>query len=201
MKLIKYDNISASNPESKDCPYSGKFSIAGLKIHQRNARSLEAILSSDSVKSNHNHNYKKHKHFNESDDQKLTPVERRKRKYQKFLEKIFAKEALKTMRLKRKEFSKLNATELSHNSSEFENVILSNSTVEKYLTGYQSQTFRSRRSSGNVDGATCVDSEFTTLDIGCNTHENMEFHSSCDNKEFITGNSIAHFSIHLHNKC
>lgn len=153
-----------------------------MKIHQRNARSLEAPnVRNDTVtlrpKSAHKHGHRKHK-YSDSEDHvdKLSIVERKKLKYHKFLEKIFAKEALKRdMKVKRV----LNETSALLN-------VTSNSLVSNVSSDMQ--LARNRRSSINVDSAACINSEFTMLDIGCNSQESMEFHSSCDNKEFITGN-------------
>ncbi|XP_077285540.1 uncharacterized protein LOC143910818 [Arctopsyche grandis] len=186
--VLHYVTLVTSNPEAKDCPYSGKFTIAGLKIHQRNARSLEVpSIKNESVKNHHKHYNKKHKHSIRNDeDELLVTIERRKRKYQKFLEKIFAKETLKRERLQQKMSSKSNTTVSSQNITKHENTTFSNITK---LAESQSRNYRNRRSSSNVDTSTCINSEFSTLDIGCNTHENMEFHSSCDNKEFITAYS------------
>lgn len=43
---------------------------------------------------------------------------------------------------------------------------------------------RSRRQANEVG---CVVSGFKRLEVGCNSVKNMEFYSSCENKEVITG--------------
>lgn len=184
--------FSATNPEARDCPYSGKFSIAGLKILQRNARSLipkptiesNITQSEDSGKPKRSraHNHRKHKHISTESaaDENLSESERKKKKYDRFLEKVFAKETLKKeQRLKRKMELEANGTLPFHNSS---------SEIESGLHNLTKlDSLRIRRSSGKADSTSCVNNEFTMLDIGCNMQESMEFHSSCDNKDFITG--------------
>lgn len=142
----------------------------------------------DVKKITHKHGHRKHKYLDANGNQEeISNVEWQKIKYQKFLEKIFAKEAhKKELRIaKKKLLLLLNDTSILSNKTVDESDIISFDNVTEYVSN---RTRRSTKSSSESN--TCVNSEYTMLDIGCNTEENMEFHSSCDNKDFLTGNKF-----------
>ncbi|XP_063360834.1 uncharacterized protein LOC134649959 isoform X2 [Cydia amplana] len=99
-----YVTLVASNPESKECPYSGKYEIQNR--HERSVRSIETNI---------------------------------------------------------------------RNGSRLFNFSISNMSSAPML--------RSRR---EVNDVGCVVSGFDRLEVGCNSAKNMEFYSSCENKEVVT---------------
>lgn len=45
---------------------------------------------------------------------------------------------------------------------------------------------RSKRQSGGSE-VSCVVNNYNKLEVGCNSVKNMEFYSTCQNKEYVTG--------------
>lgn len=111
--------ISASNPESKECPYSGKYTISNHR-HQRSISSYHRIRSRRENPIDYNHRVNNSKMLN---------------------------------------FSLRNISDMP--------------------------IMRSRRQSN--DEISCINSVYNKLEVGCNTAKNMEFYSTCDNKELVTG--------------
>lgn len=118
--------FSASNPESKECPYSGKYLIQSR--YQRNARSL---------------------HEDKSD------LEHRNKRDKAMLEHN----------------RRVNGTRLF-------NFSVRNMSETPIL--------RSRRQSDGSEVG-CSVSNYNRLEVGCNSVKNMEFYSTCENKELVTG--------------
>ncbi|KAI8428749.1 hypothetical protein MSG28_007434 [Choristoneura fumiferana] len=106
-----YVTLVASNPESKECPYSGKYEIQSNR-HERSVRSIRERRAEKSV---------------------------------------------------------------NRNGTRLFNFSISNMSSAPML--------RSRRQANEVG---CVVSGFKRLEVGCNSVKNMEFYSSCENKEIIT---------------
>ncbi|RVE46580.1 hypothetical protein evm_008767 [Chilo suppressalis] len=118
-----YVTLVASNPESKECPYSGKYSIQNSR-HQRSVRSSEY----------------KQIHRNRREKASLSEHNRR-----------------------------LNGTRLF------------NFSVRNMS---EAPMMRSRRQAEEDMG--CAVSGYTRLEVGCNSVKNMEFYSTCENKELMT---------------
>lgn len=115
-------SFPASNPESKDCPYSGKYEI-------QNRRRRETRSSED-------HSNKREKAMFEHNRRV--------------------------------------------NGSRLFNFSVSNMSSAPML--------RSRRES---DGeASCVVNSYNRLEVGCNSVKNMEFYSTCENREVVTGENF-----------
>ncbi|CAH2075000.1 unnamed protein product, partial [Iphiclides podalirius] len=120
-----YITLVASNPESKVCPYSGKYSIQNHH-HQRTARSPP---------------------WKEND------IHRSKRDRESV-----------------RHSSRLNHTRLF-------NFSVRNMSDTPIL--------RSRRQSEEGD-VSCANSNYYRLEVGCNSAKNMEFYSTCENKDLVT---------------
>lgn len=116
--------FSASNPESKECPYSGKYAIENNQ-HSRRKRSVQA--EQDSV--------------------------RRKREQAK-----------------------------EHNHR----VVGSRMLNFNVRNMSDAPMLRSKRQSDGSD-ISCVINNYNKLEVGCNSVKNMEFYSTCQNKEYVTG--------------
>lgn len=116
--------ISASNPESKECPYSGKYTIENR--HQRTVRSP----------------HKRDKKFRSKREKAMFEHNRR-----------------------------VNGTRLF-------NFSVRNMSETPIL--------RSRRQLDGND-VSCSIGNYNRLEVGCNTAKNMEFYSTCENKELVTG--------------
>ncbi|XP_045487519.1 uncharacterized protein LOC110998393 isoform X1 [Pieris rapae] len=111
-----YITLVASNPESKECPYSGKYTISNHR-HQRSISSNHRLRSRRDNPVDYNHRVNSSRMFN---------------------------------------FSLRNISEMP--------------------------ILRSKRN----DEISCVSSTYSKLEVGCNTAKNMEFYSTCDNKELVT---------------
>lgn len=48
------------------------------------------------------------------------------------------------------------------------------------------------RSKRQTDGSevSCVGNSYNKLEVGCNSVKNMEFYSTCQNKEYVTGECL-----------
>ncbi|XP_068630532.1 uncharacterized protein [Battus philenor] len=119
-----YVTLVASNPESKVCPYAGKYTIQNHR-HQRTARSLK-------------------------------------------------EEERRSNRSRREDA-------VGHNSRANYTRLFNFSIRNMSST----PIMRSRRQVED-DDVTCPSSNYYRLEVGCNSAKNMEFYSTCDNREVVT---------------
>ncbi|CAK1603830.1 unnamed protein product [Parnassius mnemosyne] len=120
-----YVTLVASNPESKVCPYSGKYIIQNHH-YQRTARSL-------------------------------------------------------TRKENNTDRSKREKTIVGHNRR-VNHTRLFNFSIKNMSA---TPIMRSRRQSDDND-VSCANSNYYRLEVGCNSAKNMEFYSTCENKEVVT---------------
>lgn len=123
--MIVFYLFPASNPESKECPYSGKYVIEKNQ-HSRSVRSVKQAPI--------NH--------------KTKPEE-----------------------------------EIPEHNRRVNNTRLFNYSVRNMS---DAPMLRSKRQTDEGE-VSCVVNNYNRLEVGCNSVKNMEFYSTCDNREYITG--------------